>query len=191
MSACSLPIVLQSCLNVLAFYLSSPDVRFGRSGKRLRGMRSDRRNNILAVAAVLIRSCCLQHGGVFCRIEKGWARLISIPEMAARAGIVTRTVSRCLADLVDLGLIECKQIKRKNPITGQLEVSVGIRRFTNKFWKMVNLAKLFDDSIKWAKENGKRRLIVPFKKISLKLKKTYQGVDQLVKSFMKDLTKNL
>lgn len=181
MSACSLPIVLQSAMSFLESFIISHFVRFGRSGTSNRSMRSDRRNNILNVVQVMLRGCCLQHKGVFCHISVMWARPLSIAEIACMAGISYKTVSRCIADLVNLGLIESVQIKRKNPKTRQFEVSIGIRRFTKKFWSALGLTSLFEKSREWAEKNGKRKFTLPFKAISLKVKNTYSSTEQLVK----------
>lgn len=186
--AASLPIVLQTALSFLDTFLLSHQVRYGRSGARHRGMRSDRRNNLMAVITVLIRGCALQHGGIICLITKGWVRPLTLAEIACLAGISVRTVSRCIQDLLDLGLICTKQIKRKNPQTGQFEVSYGIRYFTKKFWKVLGLNREYDKSCQWAKANGHRRLILPFKGVSLKVKETFSKAGDLVKSALGNLS---
>lgn len=189
MATNALPIVLQTALNLLAAYLASHAVVFGRSGARHRGMRSDRRNNILGVAVALLRGCSLQYKGLSCHYSGLWVRPLTLSEIATLAKICRKTVSRCLADLVDLGLIECYQIKRKNPKTGQLEVSVGIRRFTEKFWKAIGLWDFYKRSCAWAEKNGKRKIVIPFKRISLKVKETYESAENLVKSVLGNLLK--
>ena len=180
MALSSLPLVIQDSLNFISSYLLSAAVVFGRSGDRKRGMRSDRRANIEAVLGVLLRSCCLQHKGVFCHFSRFWVRPLSIPEIAKYLGICTKTVARCLADLVDLGLIECRQIKRKNPLTGQFEVSIGIRRFTDDFWKAIGQLEKYRQAEKWALEHGRRKFLCPFKAISLKVKDTFKQAGELV-----------
>lgn len=184
MPAATLPIVLQTALSFLATYLASHAVAYGRSGNRQRGMRSDRRNNILAVATAMIRGCCLQHDGVICQFFGNFVRPMSIAEFATLAQICPKTVSRCIGDMKDLGLIECIQIKRKNPKTGQFEVSIGIRRFTKKFWKALGLWDFFQKSCTWAKEHGKRKLVMPFKGVSLKVKNTCTAAKDTVKSVL-------
>ena len=188
MALSSLPLVLQDSLKFISSYLLSAAVVFGRSGDRKRGMRSDRRANIEAVLGVLLRSCCLQHKGVFCHFSRFWVRPLSIPEMAKYLEICTKTVARCLADLADLGLIECHQIKRKNPLTGQFEVSIGIRRFTNKFWEAIGQLEKYRQAEKWALEHGRRKFICPFKAISLKIKETFQQAGEMVGDVLKTLS---
>lgn len=188
MAVVSLPLIIQNSIIFVSAYLLSPAVIFGRSGNRKRGMRSDRRKNLEAVLCVLLRSCCLQHKGVFCHFTRFWVRPISIPEIAKYLGICTRTVSRCLADLVDLGLIECKQIKRKNPITMQFEVSIGLRRFTDKFWKAIGQLEKYRQATKWAVENGKRRFTCPFKVVSLKTKKIFYQAKEVVEDTVNNLS---
>lgn len=187
MATNALPIVLQTALSLLSAYLASHAVVFGRSGARHRGMRSDRRNNILGVAVALLRGCSLQYKGLSCHYSGIWVRPLTISEIATLAKICPKTVSRCLADLVDLGLIECYQIKRKNPKTGQLEVSMGIRRFTEKFWKAIGLWDFYQKSCRWAEKNGKRRIDIPFKKISLKVKESFSSAGSLVKNVLGNL----
>ena len=188
MALSSLPLVIQDSLNFISSYLLSTAVLFGRSGDRKRSMRSDRRANIEAVLEVLLRSCSLQHNGIFCHFTRFWVRPLSIPEIAKYLGICTKTVARCLADLVDLGLIECKQIKRKNPLTGQFEVSIGIRRFTDKFWKAIGQLEKYKLAEKWALEHGRRKFICPFKAINLKTKETFQQAGKLVGDLLNTLS---
>ena len=188
MALTSLPLVLQDSLNFISSYLLSAAVVFGRSGDRKRGMRSDRRANIEAVLGVLLRSCSLQHNGIFCHFTRFWVRPLSIPEIAKYLGICTKTVARCLADLVDLGLIECRQIKRKNPLTGQFEVSIGIRRFTDKFWKAIGQLEKYRQAEKWSLEHGRRKFTCPFKAISLKMKDTAKNASSIVDDVIKNLS---
>lgn len=190
MALSSLPLVIQDSLNFISSYLLSAAVVFGRSGDRKRGMRSDRRANIEAVLGVLLRSCCLQHKGVFCHFSRFWVRPLSIPEMAKYLEICTKTVARCLADLADLGLIECHQIKRKNPLTGQFEVSIGIRRFTDKFWEAIGQLEKYRQAEKWALEHGRRKFTCPFKAISLKIKETFQQAGEMVGDVLKTLSES-
>lgn len=190
MAVASLPLVIQDSIRFISAYLLSPAVIFGRSGDRKRGMRSDRRENIEAVLCVLLRACSLQHGGIFCHFTRFWVRPISIPEIAKYLGICTRTVARCLADLVDLGLIECQQIKRKNPLTGQLEVSVGLRKFTDKFWEAIGQLEKYRQAQEWARKNGRRKFLLPFKCISTKIKDTAKRAGDIAKSVLGSLSED-
>lgn len=188
MVSVSLPLIIQNALTLLVPFLTSHAVKYGRSGERHRAMRCDRANNILGVAIAMLRGCSLQHGGVICHFSGIWVRPLTIAEIATLAQICPKTVSRCIADMVDLGLIECTQIKRKNPRTGQFEVSIGIRKFTEKFWKAIALWDLFVKSCQWAKEHGRRRLIMPFKGISLKIKNTVKTAGNIAKSVLETMT---
>lgn len=187
MAVASLPLIIKDSLGFISAYLLSPAVMFGRSGISPRAMRSDRRGNLQKVLAVLIRGCCLQHDGIICHITRFWVRPLSISEIAKYVGICTRTVARCLADLVDLGLIECYQIKRKNPITGQFEVSIGIRKFTDKFWTAIGQLEKYREAEKWAKKNGKRKFLCPFKQIGESIKQAAQSANTLAKKAIKGL----
>ena len=182
-----LPLLLTECLASLSDFVSSSFFTFGRSGERVRSMRADRRASLLNVLSVLVRACSIQHEGLFCHLDKGWARLMTVAEIASYAGICARTVFRCLEDLKDLGLIECQQIKRKNPTSGQIEVSIGIRRFTPLFWEKVHLKELFKRSCDWAKKHGKRRLLMPFKAIRQKAKTTFAAAKTVADSVLKSL----
>lgn len=187
MASAPLPFVIQESLNRFIAYLESPEVVDGRSGDRKRSMRSDRRGNIVKVVRVMLLGSCLQHGGLICRMSRFWARPMSIPEMARLAGMTVITVARCIADLVDLDLLESGQIKRKSLKTGQLEVSVGLRNFTDKFWEAMGLLEKFKAGVEWAKKNGRRKLELPFKGISQKVKETFSKAGDLLGSVFKSL----
>lgn len=187
MASASLPFVIQDSLDRLLAFLTSPAVAFGRSGDRKRAMRSDRCDNIVKVVRVMLLGCSLQHDGLICRITRFWARPMSIPEIARLAGMTAITVARCIADLVDLELLESGQIKRKSLKTGQLEVSVGLRNFTDKFWESMGLLEKFKAAKEWAKKNGRRKLVLPFKSISRKVKETFAKAGDLIGSVFKNL----
>lgn len=91
--------------------------------------------------------------------------------------------------MVDLGLVECAQIKRRNRETGLLEVSIGIRRFTKKFWQALGLWELYQESVKWAKERARRKLLMPFKQVSCKAKQAASKAGKVIKSAL-DTLKN-
>lgn len=188
MVAVSLPILIQNALTLLVPFLTSHAVKFGRSGKRHRAMRCDRANNILGVATAMLRGSSLQYDGLICHFSGIWVRPMTIAEIATLAQICPKTVSRCIADLVDLGLIEGKQIKRKNPKTGQFEVSIAIRRFTKKFWMALGLWDLFIKSCQWAKEHGRRKLVIPFKAIHLKIKNTVKNTSEIVENVLDNIS---
>lgn len=184
----NLPLVITFALSLIEDYLCSYAVKYGRSGERHRGMRSDRRRNILTVLTILIKACDLKYSGIFCKITRFWSRPLTVAEIAYMARLSVKTVGRCIADLVDLGLVECEQIKKKNKVTGLLDVSIGIRRFTAKFWSTLGLADKFEEGCQWAKANARRKLFMPFKSISMKLKKTYSSAGNIAKSMLKGLS---
>lgn len=187
MAIASLPLPIQLALDSLASFLESHAVKYGRSGERWRGMRCDRRQHILGVASAMLRGCSLQHDGLVCLITRFWARPMSIAEISTLAGISTKTASRCMGDMEDLGLIERAQIKRRNPQTGLLEVSIGIRRFTKKFWQALGLFDIYQRSVLWAKKEARRRLLMPFKAISTKAKSYGSAAGQVVKAVISRL----
>lgn len=179
-----IPLIISECVKKIPDLVNSSLFRFGRSN-RVRAMRSDHAKNLANVLIVLLRSCLLQYDGIFCHIEKSWARPMTVSEIAAFCGLSTKTVFRCFNDLKDLGLIESKQIKRKNPVSGKVEVSIGIRRFTAKFWDLLRLKDWFNNACKWAKDNAKRRLLMPFKAINQKIKNEFTKVKDLANLFEK------
>lgn len=183
-----LPLFLSECLKKIPNLVNSALFRFGRSGDRMRSMRADRMDNHIKVLTCLMRSCSLKHDGLFCHIDQNWERPMMVSEIADYCGLSDKTVFRCMADLKDLGLIESQQIKRKNPVSGQLEVSIGIRRFTAKFWELLRVKLWFKNACEWAKKNAKRRLLMPFKVIKQKVKKTFTEVKDLANSFLQGLT---
>lgn len=187
MAAASLPIVIQKSLERFDSYLSSVHVAFGRSGDHQKAMRCDRRGNIGKLVGAMLLGCCLQHGGLICHMSRFWARPMSLPELARLAGLTLITAARCMADLVDLELVESTQIKRKSLKTGQLEVSIGLRCFTDKFWEALGLLEKFKASVEWAKKNARRKLLFPFKSISRKIKDTAVKAGDLVSSVLKSI----
>lgn len=184
MAAASLPILITTALNSLPALMASEDVIYKCPGHEGIAMRADKRGNIQKGLTVLVRSCCLQHEGLFCKIMDNLARPLTVVEMAKFAGFSERTAARVIDYLVKMGWVESKQIRRKNPKTGQIEVSWGIRRFTQKFWAALGLWRLFKESLAWAKEHGKRRLIVPFKAVSVKIKSSVKQIGSLAKSVL-------
>lgn len=107
-------------------------------------------------------------------------------EIAEEAGISYAQAKRCLAYLKQLGYISSKQIRRKNKVTGQLEVSPGLRFLTPKFWLAVGLWDLFKASVAWAKKHATRFFYMPFKAINL-AENTVKQVGELADNVLKGL----
>lgn len=112
---------------------------------------------------------------------------MSIAEIATLTGVCSKTVGNCISDMIDLGLIECSQIKRRNKETGRLEVSIGIRRFTDKFWRALGLYDLYKKSVDWAKKEARRKLLMPFKSVSCKAKQAVSTAKQIVNKVLGSL----
>lgn len=186
----SLPLLITSALSLLREFVFSPAVLFGRPGESAKKMRSDRAENMLAVLEVLVRSCCLQHGGLICHIAARWVRPKTVIEIAMLTKLSEKTVDRCLSDLTAMGYLESKQVKRKNRTTGQIEVSGALRQLTQKFWAALHLWRLFKDSCEWAKNNGRRAFVMPFKGISYKAKTTCKAVGDLAKPLLTALSED-
>lgn len=133
----------------------------------------------------MLLSCSLQHDGAICKINDKWTKPKTIKELADQAGISFDQAKRCLAFLNKLELIISKQIKRKNKVNGQLEVSPGLRFFTEKFWRALGLWDLFKKSVEWAKKHCKRVFLMPFKGIIQKAKKNFVAAGEVVGSVLK------
>lgn len=183
----ALPLLITKALENLSGLLQSRDVLYNCPGHEGIRIRKDKLANIKTGISVLIRSVCFQHEGLFCLIGQSWARPLTVVEFARLAQFSERTAARIIAYLVGNGWAESKQIKRKNPKTGLLEVSAGLRSFTPKFWKALGLYESFKAACKWAKQHAKRAFLLPFKAISLKTKNTATSVVNLVKPALESL----
>lgn len=69
-----------------------------------------------------------------------------------------------------------------------IEVSIGIRQFTEKFWKALGLWDFYKKSRQWAKEHGRRKLIMPFKTVSVKVKTTMVQTGEIIGNVLSNLT---
>lgn len=186
-TATALPLLITTLLGLLPDFTASAKFLFGRPGGSGKKMKSDHAANLRAVLMVLARGCALQYDGLICHFEDGWVRPLTIPEIAVITGLNEKTIDRCLAELEAMGLLESRQIKRRNPTTGRLEVSGGLRKFTKKFWLAVGLWRLFQKGLDWAKRHGKRKFLLPFKGISVKARAVATKVGDLVKPFLAGL----
>ena len=164
MSATSaIPLPLQKAIDFIPLFIAS--ILKCRPGL-VRSMRSDRQECLAKFLKIILLSTSLQHDGAVIYLNERWAKPKTLQEIAEEAGISYAQAKRCLAFLKQLGYISSKQIKRKNKVTGQLEVSPGLHFLTRKFWQACKLWDLFKQSMAWAKKHIRRYLFMPFKTIS-------------------------
>lgn len=186
MQTSTLPLLLQKANEVLSSFVD------GLSHARpdcVRAMRPERKNSLVKLLSCMIRSCSLQHNGTLVAVNGPYARPKTIREYAAQTGLTVVNIKRCLADLRALDYLTGKQIKRKNPISGQLEVTPGLRQFTQRFWKDLGLLDLFSEQVAWAKKRARKKLFLPFRTVKAKLKDTAKAAGQVVKQVMGKLEK--
>ena len=137
MSATSaLPLPIQRGIDLIPWFIAL--ITKSRPGL-VRAMRSDRQKCLAEFLKIILLSTSLQHDGAVIYLNERWAKPKTLQEIAEEAGISYPQAKRCLALLKQLGYISSKQIKRKNKISGQLEVSPGLRFLTRKFWQTVGL----------------------------------------------------
>ena len=164
MSATSaLPLPIQKGIDFIPWFIAL--ITKSRPGL-IRSMRSDRQECLAKFLKIILLSTSLQHDGAIIYLNDRWAKPKTLKEIAEEAGISYAQAKRCLALLKQLGYISSKQIRRKNKVTGQLEVSPALRFLTRKFWKACKLWDLFKQSMAWAKKHIRRYLFMPFKTIS-------------------------
>lgn len=182
----ALPLLLQKALESISALVES--LSYARPDCIL-AMRPERQESLIRLLSCMIRSCSLQHGGTLVAVNGPYARPKTVQEYAAQSGLSIPNVKRCLADLRDLDYLQGSQIKRKSPIDGQLEVTPGLRQFTEKFWKDLGLWDLFQEQVEWAKKHATKKLVLPFRAVKAKLQDTAKSAGQVVKQVMDKLKK--
>lgn len=186
MPTSALPLLLQKALDGLSSLINRLD--YARPDC-IRAMRPERKRSLVKLLSCMIRSCSLQHNGTLVAVNGPYARPKIVNEYAVQSGLSVPNVKRCLADLRDLGYISGKQIKRKNSISGGLEVTPGLRQFTEKFWRDLGLLELFKEQVEWAKKHASKKLFLPFRAVKAKLQETAKSAGQVVKQVMDKLKK--
>lgn len=165
MSATSaIPLPLQKAIDFIPLFVAS--ITKSRPGL-IRAMRSDRQECLGKFLKIILLSTSLQHDGAVIYLNERWAKPKTLMEIAEEARISFAQAKRCLALLKQLGYITSKQIKRKNKVSGQLEVSPALRVLTRKFWQAVGLWDLYKASVAWAKKHVRRFLHMPFKAVQM------------------------
>lgn len=179
----ALPLLIQRAIDNISDFVDSLE----RPGS-IRAMRPERNDSLKKLLTAMLLSCSLQHEGAICKINDKWTKPKTIKELADQAKISFDQAKRCLAFLMELKFITSKQIKRKNKVNGQLEVSPGLRFFTEKFWRALGLCDLFKKSVEWAKKHCKRMFLMPFKGIIQKAKKDFAAAGEVMESVLKVMT---
>lgn len=176
------PAIFQLALSRLSWLID--DMKYARHTPR--AMRPERMDAIFAVLKAMIKLCCLQFNGAACAVREGWARPITVPELAKLSGLPIRNTERCLHDLTAMCYIDVgKQYRSYNNGTPVFVVSGVMRTFTPKFWKLLDLTELFRRSVQYAREKGKEalKLVVPtYRKAIKKAKKVKNLVSSLLQS---------
>lgn len=160
----ALPLPIQKAIWLIPYFIAT--IIKSRPGL-VRAMRSDRQECLAKFLKIILLSTSLQHDGAVIYLNENWAKPKTLMEIAEEAGISYSQAKRCLALLKQLGYITSRQIKRKNKINGQLEVSPALRVLTLKFWQAVGLLDLYKASVAWAKKHVKRALYIPFKAVKM------------------------
>ena len=160
------PLIIQKALARIANLTSSAFFRRGRS-KGLKAMRSDHAENCKVMFVSMLQGCCLEFDGALCRVSKGTARPLTIPEISQFSKKNQRTIERCQATAKDLGLLHAeKQFKCASP--DGLKVAAVWRVFTRLFWEKLGLWGLYVESVKYAAANAKLKLRNPIKLVGKK-----------------------
>lgn len=146
-------------------------------------MRPERKEALVKFLTAILLSTSLQHDGAVVYLNDRWAKPKTLKELAEEAGISYAQAKRCLALLKEFDFITSKQIKRKNKITGQLEVSPALRCLTRKFWQKIGLWDLYKASVAWAKKHATRALYMPFKAVTF-IEKTAQKAGNIAHSLL-------
>lgn len=163
-STSAIPLPLEKAVVFIPNFVAS--ITKSRPGL-VRAMRSDRQECLCKFLKIILLSTSLQHDGAVIYLNERWAKPKTLKEIAEEAGISYAQAKRCLALLKQLGYITSKQIKRKNKVSGQLEVSPALRVLTLKFWQAVGLLDLYKASVAWAKKHVKRAFYMPFKAVKM------------------------
>lgn len=182
----ALPLLLQKAIDGLSSLLDSLD--YARPDS-IRAMRPERKKSLVKLLTYMLRSCSLQNGGTLIAVNGPYARPKTVKEYAAQSGLSMANVKRCLSDLRALDYLAGSQIKRKNPVNGQLEVTPGLRQFTEKFWRDLGLWDLFQEQVAWAKQHATKKLLLPFRAVKAKMQDTVKEAGQVVKQVMGKLKK--
>lgn len=163
MASSAIPLPLQKAIDFLPIFIEM--LAKARRGL-IRSMRAERKAAMVKFLTVILLSTSLQNDGAVVYLNDRWAKPKTLQEIAEEAGISYAQAKRCLALLKELEFITSKQIKRKNKLTGQLEVSPALRYLTRKFWQKIGLWDLYKASVAWAKKHATRALYMPFKAVT-------------------------
>ena len=184
----NLPRIIPEACAKIASLVSSHHVRYGRS-KGLKAMKSAYAEKMIIVLEVMLKACTLQFDGALCRVSGGFARSLTVPEIAFFSHLPQRTVERILHDLKDMGFLHSeKQFRRY--FSGSLKVAAVWRVFTEKFWKLLNLWSLFVESVKYAAQHAHLQLKHPLKTVGKKIGGIFRKFPPITKEQEQQSKKN-
>lgn len=157
-----------------------------------RAMRKERIDSIMDTLAVMLKASCMQFHGAVCAVNEGWARPLTVPELALKSGLHQRNTEYCLHDLQSVGLLDVgKQQRAAGNGSPVIVVSGVIRTFTPKFWALLGLTDLFKQAVQYAKEKSKQALKLVIPSYRKAAKRASQKLKNLVSSVLGNLSAGL
>lgn len=123
-----------------------------------RGMKQERQAEIMRLASTMAKLICLDPGpclGAAVLVKEGFARPVTVAELAQQSGLPEHTVERCLNNMKIMGLLkvgrqERRRVRSLDCMT--LSVSGVLRTLTDKFWRALDLGEEFRRAIQRIKE---------------------------------------
>lgn len=151
------PRIITQAAEKAEILLKSHDLLHVGSG-RIRHLRSEQIEAVLKVISWLIPKISLQNHGFFCHPAGNDLVPITVREIAEETGLGVRRVERVLEKLRVAGFLETRKQVVAKPSGGVgLLVAASLRRFSQKFWAYLGLWERFCSSVRWARENQKRK----------------------------------
>lgn len=118
-----------------------------------RGMKKCRQEDIMQLISSMAQLVCFDPGqlaGAIVIFKEGFARPVTVQELAKISGLPDYTVERCLHNMRIMGLTKHgrQQRRRVRSLSAMtLEVSGVVRWFTDKFWRELGLGEVFRRAI--------------------------------------------
>lgn len=155
----ALPLLLQLAAERLDALFQLVDLTHGEG--RCRGMRSERREAILAVSSALLSRVNLQSDGLAVQMSADGkeAMPLTVGGLAAVAGIGVRRTKRVLYNMREAGLLEVNPQWRRRADGGRtLLVAASLRRLTRKFWAALGLWRLYVETVRYMQGRPRIRI---------------------------------
>ena len=151
------PKIITKAAEKAEILLTSHDLLHVGSG-RVRHLRPEQMEAVLKVISWLIPKISLQNHGFFCHPAGNDLVPVTVREIADGTGLGVRRVERALQKLRESGFLETRPQVVAKPSGGVgLLVAASLRRFSRKFWAFVGLWERFCRSVRWARENQKKK----------------------------------